>query len=254
LTEALRSQSFPIQEKMPFKEAFKEVNRRDSWPPTILRLHEDDLSPEEIDANPFAYFLTSPTPEDDDDYEYFEDLSAGIEATNESTTPVREVSPSSLQRAPLETADDSHAGKAFALPLSLRDFALAHSNSKKEKKAILNTTDFGHPSPPPTPALRGRGTVRLAPNRGRGQTRSRSLSSPRPHSWREPSPDVWSIPEEKEDTSLDNVPPLSLDLAEDSAQASGAEEALIFEEPTELEKKKKPKKRVHWGFLPTRYD
>lgn len=240
--------------KMPFKAAFKEINRRDSWPPTILRLHEDDLSPEEIDTNPFAYFLTSPTPEDDEDYEYFEDLSAGIEASNEPTTPVREVSPSSLQRTPLETADDSHVGRAFGLPLSLRDFTLAHSPSKKDKKSLPDATDFGQPSPPPTPALRGRGMVRLAPNRGRGQTRSRSLSSPRPHSWREPSPDVWSIPEEREDTGLDDVPPLSLDWAEDSAQASGAEEAVIFEEPTHLPAKKKAKKRVHWGFLPTRYD
>lgn len=241
---------------MPFKEAFKEVNRRDSWPPTILRLHEDDLSPEEIDANPFAYFLTSSAAaDDDDDYEYFEDLSAGIEAPNESKTPVREVSPSSLQRTPLETDDDSHVGSGFAIPLSLRDFTLSHSSSKRDKKAPLNTADSGRPSPLPTAALRGRGTMRLAPNHGRGgQTRSRSLSSPRPHSWREPSPDVWSIPEEREDTGLDNVPPLSLDWAEDSAQASGAEEAVIFEEPTEPAKKKKAKKRVHWGLLPTRYD
>jgi hypothetical protein len=238
---------------MPFKEAFREVNRRDSWPPTILRLHDDDLSPEEIDANPFAYFLTSPALEDDDEYEYFEDLSAGIEASNEPKTPVREVSPSSLQRTPLETAEDSHAGRGFAIPLSLRDFSISHSSSKKEKKAPQGTADLDHvPQTPPTPALRGRGTIRLPPNRGRGQTRSRSLSSPRPHSWREPSPDVWSIPEEKEDTGLDDVPPLSLDWAEDSAQASGAEEAVIFEEPTELVKK--AKKRVHWGLLPTRDD
>jgi len=238
---------------MPFKEAFGEVNRRDSWPPTILRLHDDDLSPEEIDANPFAYFLTSPALEDDDEYEYFEDLSAGIEASNELKTPVREVSPSSLQRTPLETAEDSHAGKGFAIPLSLRDFSMSYPSSKKEKKVLQGTADLDHvPQTPPTPTLRGRGTIRLPPNRGRGQTRSRSLSSPRPRSWREPSPDVWSIPEEKEDTGLDDVPPLSLDWAEDSAQASGAEEAVIFEEPTELVKK--AKKRVHWGLLPTRHD
>jgi hypothetical protein len=239
---------------MPFKEAFKEVNRRDSWPPTILRLHEDDLSPEEIDANPFAYFLTSPALEEDDEYEYFEDLSAGIEASNEPKTPVREVSPSSIQRAPLETTEDFHAGKGFAMPLSLRDFSIAHSNSKSEKKALNRTAEPNYiPQTPPTPAIRGRGIIRLTPNRGLGRTRSRSLSSPRPHSWREPSPDVWSIPEEKDDTGMDDVPPLSLDWAEDSAQASSAEEAVVFEEPTEPVKKK-AKKRVHWGLLPTRDD
>jgi hypothetical protein len=231
---------------MPFKSAFKEVNRRDSWPPTILRLHEDNISEEEIDANPFAYFLTSPSPEDDDDIDFFEDLSAGIEAENEPKTPVREVSPSSLQRVPLETPDRSLAGKGFAVPLSLRDFTLAHEN-KREKTNRGVASELDHT--PPTPTLRGRGMVRLTPNKGRGQAHSRSLSSPRPRSWHEPSPDVWSIPEEKEDTGLDDVPPLSLDAAEDdSAQISSAEEAVIFTEPV----KKKVKKKVHWGVLPTR--
>lgn len=231
---------------MPFKGAYKEANRRDSWPPTILRLHEDDISEDEIDANPFAYFLTNPSPEDDDDIDFFEDLSAGIEAENEPRTPIREVSPSSLQRTPLETVDDSHAGRGFAVPLSLRDFTLAHENKKKEKASRKAAAELDRI--PPTPTLRGRGMARLTPNRGRGQARSRSLSSPRPHSWREPSPDVWSILEEKEDAGLDDVPPLSLDAAEDSAQVSSAEEAIIFDEPP----KKKGKKRVHWGVLPTR--
>jgi hypothetical protein len=232
---------------MPFKGSFKEVNRRDSWPPTILRLHEDDTSEEEIDVNPFAYFLTSPPPEEDDEIDFFEDLSAGIESENECKTPVREVSPSSLQRIPLETVDDAHAGKGFAIPLSLRDFTLAHENKKKDKANRKAVAEFDHM--PPTPTLRGRGIVRLTPSRGRGQVRSRSLSNLRPHSWREPSPDVWSIPEEKEDTELEDVPLLSLDVMEDdSAQVSAAEEAVIFEEPV----RKKVKKRVHWGELPTR--
>src|SRR5450432_22898 len=188
---------------------FQELNRRDSWPPTILRLqddNDDDLSVEDIDENPFAYFLTSPTPEEDDEFDFFEDLSAGIEGDGTSKTPVREVSPSSLQRIPLEQEDESPLGKVLSLPISLRDFTLTHEKRKKEKatrQAELDRTIAAN-------AMRGRRTVRLAPGRtarGRGQTRS--LSGSRPHSWREPSPEIDSIPEERED--IDDVPALSQD-------------------------------------------
>lgn len=248
MTIAITYLSFPKQNKMPFKGALKTVNRRDSWPPTILRLLEGDVSEEEIDANPFAYFLTAPTLEDSEDFDFFEDLSAGIEVENEAKTPVREVSPSSLQRTPLETGDDSHTSKGFTVPLSLRDFTFIHE--KKKKDAVNRKgTELDHTPPtPPTPAIRGRGAVRMAPNKGRGQIRSRSLSAQGLHSWREPSPDVWSIPEEKEDVGPDDVPPLSLDMTEDEAQMSSTEEAVIFAEDA----KKMPKKRVHWGVLPTR--
>ncbi len=227
---------------------FKEPNRRDSWPPTILRLHDDELSTDEdIDENPFAYFLTSPTPEeevDDDDFEYFEDLSAGIEAEDNTKTPVREVSPSSLQRIPLVTeGDDSYIGKGFAVPLSLRDFTLAHESKKRERERRVQAEIERTPS---VSALRGRRTVRLTPTRTpRGRERTRSLSSQRPHSWREPSPDVWSIPEEKEDVGIDEAPSLSPNEHVEANTAT-KETKAIAEPP------KKPKKRVHWAVLPRR--
>lgn len=225
-------------------------NRRDSWPPTIIRLFDEDLNtiPDgdedidadidvDIDSNPFEFFLTSPEDSVPDD-EYFSDLSAGIEeATDVPTTPVREISPSSLQRLalPPTTKDVSYldlAGKGYAVPLSLHDFTLSHAAAKKNARRLPETpptpvlrptSPTGSDAPPSAMAPRGRRIVRLGP-RGRGKTRS--LESPRPHSWREPSPDVWSIPEESE------APGLSAD-----------EEAVIVEkEPP------KKKKKVHWAI------
>lgn len=222
-------------------------SRRDSWPPTIVRLFDDELNtiPDNdqdedidlIDSNPFEYFLTSPedaTPDDD----YFSDLSAGIEdPLDDPSTPVREISPSSLQRLALPTTEQEEdcqidtAGQGYAVPMSLHDFTRSHAASKKNPKrqpgAGASDAATGSDAPPSpsqsSAAPRGRRTVRLGPtNRGRGK----SLESPRPHSWREPSPDVWSIPEEGE------TPGLSAD-----------EEAMVLEkEPP------KKKKKVHWAI------
>jgi hypothetical protein len=218
---------------------FKELNRRDSWPPTILRLQDDDedLFTGDMDENPFAYFLTEPTPEDEEDDFDFEDLSAGIEGDDKEKTPVREVSPSSLKRVPAPAED---LLGAFAVPLSLRDFTHTHEKNKHEKGSRTQMSQS-------IPSVRGRGTVRMGPThraRGRGQTRTRSLSASRPSSWREPSPDMWSIPEEEE-ANINDVPSLS----RDDLDTKQVEEPAVVAEPP-----KKVKKRVHWGILPRRDD
>lgn len=150
---------------------FNELKRQDSFPPTIVHISpslsntnkplpslpsKPDLEID-IDANPISFFLTTPTPEeeedeidfflhdDDEDGLFDEDLSAGIEGSEEDlrTKDVREISPSSLQRekeGEEETEEDSERfGRAlldgdsddeeeevefgFAMPLSLKDFA-----------------------------------------------------------------------------------------------------------------------------------
>ena len=165
-----------------------------------------------IDENPFAYFLTSPEEVDDD----IEDLSAGIE----SDTPkpiIRSVSPSSLQRecGSVDPSEDpypesssvedntSAAHVGIAIPMTLREFS-AHqirspsssSNLSRERESVERVNRVVKETP-----RRGRGKVRLAPG-GLGKMRgTRSLSARRPRSWKEPSPDVWSIPEGHESGS-----------------------------------------------------
>lgn len=238
---------------MPFT-ATHVNHRRDSWPPTILSLDDADIDLwglNEFDANPFAYFLTTPEVYDDD----IEDLSAGIESDDDMFPEIRDVSPSSLQRAVLENEDDSSIPEdttpSADSPPSPADVTEAHTSDKSpEEFNIEHITTDNHA--PTTPDFRGRGRVRLLPKytlRERGRTRS--LSAPRRHSWLEPSPDVWSIPEEDEDmpdisvedTIMHDVTPVP-----EWEKYQGSLEGTLNETDNSLLPVKKPKKQVRWAF------
>lgn len=217
--------------------------RRDSWPPTVVHLTEDaDDIIADMDENPFSYFLETPA-HDFDDLDL--DLSAGIESNDDHHNPddVREVSPSSLQRLPTSTAAelDEHARLERAMhswlaaPLSLRDFTRNHHLHKPRKSQRI---------PADSSSARGRGIVRLTPPLSRGaRARSRSLSSQRPHSWREPSPEIGSIAEEDEqgDARMEEAPALSDATPEPEEVRRQAEPA---------KRKSKSMKRVRWAALP----
>ncbi|KAA8572191.1 hypothetical protein EYC84_002100 [Monilinia fructicola] len=208
---------------------FNELQRRDSWPPTIIHLRENNGDMESIDENPFSYFLTSPDEITDDD---IDDFSAGIESDEEEKSEVREVSPSALQRAPLNVDDDGDDDDddvlfGFAMPLSLKDFTRAHESGRESRAAHR--------------ASRGRAKVQLAPlsSRGRGQTRSVPLR--RPHSWRAPSPDLGSITEEQEGEDAEEG------KAEHKAKEISSAPATS-RVPSKTVESLKPKKKVHWAF------
>jgi len=223
---------------------FNELQRRDSWPPTIVRIHDED--PEEmtpIDEDPFSFFLTSPADLEDDE----EDLSAGIESPHHKSPKVQEISPSLIQKhsppLPLEDEDDD-AEFGLAMPLSLKDFTRRHTGdgrkSRSENRAEDGLMGLGI-AIPPSSALRGRAQVRLIPaRRGSGRGQTRSLSARRPRSWRAPSPDLGSITEEREsdEEMKDEVPKQELSF---SAPTTSYMEQIV---PVV----KKPKKKVHWAF------
>lgn len=223
---------------------FNELQRRDSWPPTIVRIRDDEATAEAtsaIDENPFAFFLTAPEDLDDDD---LEDLSAGIETSSLKSPHVREISPSAIQRLRplLEDDDDEDVEYGFAMPLSLKDFTMRHSDGRKsrqEQRTEDKLAGLGITIPEFT-TKRGRATVRLTPSRsGRGRGQTRSLSARRPHSWRVPSPDIGTIKEERES-----------DDGEDEQNAPKQEKCMSAPPSPEAAKKEvvKPKKRVHWAF------
>ncbi|PQE08325.1 hypothetical protein CJF32_00002590 [Rutstroemia sp. NJR-2017a WRK4] len=214
---------------------FNTLNRRDSWPPTIIHLRPNEADFEAIDDDPFSYFLTSPDEITDED---IDDLSAGIESDDEAKPEVREVSPSALQRAPI--AEDEDISFGFAMPLSLKDFTQVHTNGRESRAAHrmgeqlrglgIVIPDFS--------SSRGRASVRLTPPQGRGRGQTRSLPLRRPHSWREPSPDLGSIMEEKEEdeTKIENSPKETA-----SAPASAMISSKAVASP-------RPKKKVHWAL------
>jgi len=228
---------------------FNELQRRDSWPPTIVRIHNEDADTSDaIDDNPFAFFLTSPEELD----EFFDDddaLSAGIETPDSAKSPVREISPSALQRAPLDDDDDDDDEDydfGLAMPLSLKDFTFKHNSGRKsraEQRQKDGLTGLGI-TLQQNAALRGRARVQLVPSRGRGRGQTRSLSNRRKNSWREPSPEIFTITEEREsdDDAKHEGGKESEILVSSSAPASTQIGTLPIDIP------KKPKKRVHWAF------
>jgi hypothetical protein len=221
---------------------FNELQRRDSWPPTIVRVRDDE--PEEsdaIDENPFSFFLTSP--EDIDDF-LEDELSAGIETPDSSKPTVREVSPSSLQRALLMDSEDEHFG--LAIPLSLKEFTQKHTSGRNSRIGHReDEQEHGLGIAIPKPSVRGRPKVRLAytPRGGKGRGQTRSLSARRNQSWREPSPDIWSIEEERES---DDEKQGRYEVADVQISASAPASTRIGVLATQS-KTQKPKKRVHWA-------
>ncbi|ELR03270.1 hypothetical protein GMDG_06020 [Pseudogymnoascus destructans 20631-21] len=169
--------------------------RRDSWPPTILRLgHEGAPDISDTDANPFAYFLEPVLPADVDDNDDYLDLSAGIESDDAKTPQVREVSPSSLQRLPILADEELEAEQAEQ---EMHDWL---SVPRRGKQRGSNSSGKGSQGGR-TAAARGRGLVRNSAIPGPA-TRSRS-AGPRGRAWREPSPEIGVIEEEGEDVEME---------------------------------------------------
>ncbi|TRX92968.1 hypothetical protein FHL15_006106 [Xylaria flabelliformis] len=192
-----------------------------------LSTDDEDIDTSPRPENPLKYFLTPATP-GDDELEFEFDFDAGIEDSNSPRQIVRSVSPSTLDGlrrykakkeadcAILDDDDDddeedyirfnSHKSQPFGLDdyfdhprhsspnhglsqsaeslLSPSSFHVGSPRSRLAKR-------FGPPTPPPRRAsLRGRPTIRPLQRR---------------HSWREPSPDVWSIDEEPEKETMSEM-------------------------------------------------
>jgi hypothetical protein len=225
---------------------FNELQRRDSWPPTIVRIRDDQPEDaDEIDENPFSFFLTSP--EDIDEFLDDEDLDAGIETPDSSKSPMREVSPSSLQRVPLDDNEDYDFG--LAMPLSLKDFTIRHTSGRKSRAG--QRSDDGLKglgiAIPELSATRGRAQVRLTASRsGRGRGQTRSLSARRPQSWSEPSPEIWSIKEEKESDEEEVAKTATTSDNKEMGLSASAPATSHIEQKVTLSPK--PKKRVRWAI------
>ncbi|KAI0472147.1 hypothetical protein GGR56DRAFT_108923 [Xylariaceae sp. FL0804] len=184
---------------------------------------DDDLDMSSSHENPMAYFLSPATPKDDEDLEFEFNFDAGIEDSNKPKGIVRSISPSTLDglkrykpktRAPdcAILDDDEDDGEDYirfrprkSLPIAFDDYFnhpghASPSHTSQTTEALLSPT-FHVGSP------RGRQVKRFAPSRRslKSRGRPRSLSLQRRHSWREPSPDVWSIEEEPEKETMSEL-------------------------------------------------
>lgn len=205
--------------------------RSDTWPasPTQMppSLDDDCFTTDDDegdmslmhDENPLTYFLSPPTPKrEQDDLEFDFDFDAGIEDDSHPREFVRSISPSTLDglkkykprgsqssRSECAILDDDdedddddnedyiRLGPSQPLPFGFETyFDQPRQPLSKTAEALLSPPRFHVGS------LSHRPSKRFAPPRRPFRGRSQTVALTRRHSWREPSPDVWSIDEEPE--------------------------------------------------------
>ncbi|KAI1112630.1 hypothetical protein F5Y14DRAFT_452883 [Nemania sp. NC0429] len=252
---------------------------RQSWPPSGMwssspsrippALDEEDkdglsTDDEDIDGlarseNPLKYFLTPATP-GDDELEFEFDFDAGIEDSNSPRPTVRSVSPSTLDglrrykpkskdadyNVPEDDDDDEEDYIRFtpqrSLPFGLEDYFDHPRHSSPGHTTSPATDSLLSPSSFHVGSPRGRLAKRFTPpprHVVRGRPAGRTLQ--RRHSWREPSPDVWSIDEEPEKETRSEMGLSIEDLDGDDALGEERRKTKPIDIPAA-----KPRKRVRF--------
>ena len=250
------------------------------WPsspsriPPALDEDKDGLSTDDEDIdnlarpeNPLKYFLTPATPKEEE-LEFEFDFDAGIEDSNSPRQIVRSVSPSTLDGlrrykprskdadcAILDDYDDDDEddddGEEYirftpqkSLPLALDDYFDGPRRSSPNRRAsdsLLSPSPSFHVGSP-----RGRLAKRFAPPPPPPSRRVGPLcrTLQRRHSWREPSPDVWSIDEEPEKETRSEMG-LSTEDLDDAAEKKT--------QPIDIPAAKPRKKKVRFVLPVTEY-
>ncbi|KAI1313115.1 hypothetical protein F5Y03DRAFT_155849 [Xylaria venustula] len=217
----------------------------------------DNLSRPE---NPLKYFLTPATPREEE-LEFEFEFDAGIEDSNSPRQIVRSVSPSTLDGLRRYKAKSKDRDCAI---LDEDDDDDYESSDDEEEDYIRFTPQkplpfalddyFDHPRPnspkhrnsdaallsPSSPSFhvgspRGRLAKRFAPPPPSRRVRALGRTLQRRHSWREPSPDVWSIDEEPEKETMSEMG-LSVEDLEDAA---GEKKTRPIDIPAAKPRKKK---------------
>ncbi|RYP02850.1 hypothetical protein DL764_005570 [Monosporascus ibericus] len=205
------------------------------WPPSPSRhpppLDEDNSTEDESDVppllqeEPLTYFLTPATPrEEEEDLEFDFDFDAGIEDSSRPRNIVRSVSPSTLdglkkykpksrdpECAILDDDDDDDDSDEEDYirfrPTKLQPLGFDDLPGRPRSRSATSATNTEEDSLLPVSfhvgSPRGRPARRFAPPRRPFGDKPRGLPPlQRRHSWREPSPDVWSIEEEPEKETM----------------------------------------------------
>ncbi|KAI0515384.1 hypothetical protein F5B22DRAFT_187622 [Xylaria bambusicola] len=256
---------------------------RQSWPPSGLwpsspsrippALDEDkdglSTDDEDIDIsrrpeNPLKYFLTPATPMEEE-LEFQFDFDAGIEDSNSPRQIVRSVSPSTLDGLRRYKARSKEAGCAILddddededddgeeyirftpqkpLPFGLDDYFDCPRRSSPNRRGSDSLLSPSSPSFH-VGSPRGRLAKRFAPPPPSRRVRPHARTLQRRHSWREPSPDVWSIDEEPEKETRSEMGLSTEDLDDGTEKKT---------QPIDIPAAKPRKKKVRFVLPVTEY-
>ncbi|KAJ1329179.1 hypothetical protein MN608_05912 [Microdochium nivale] len=174
------------------------------------------------DDNPLTYFLTPATPKKED-LEFEFDFDAGIEDASQPRDFVRSISPSTLDglkkykprgsqpsRSDCAILDDDESdddNEDYIRLLPSQPLPFGFETYFDQPRQPLSKTAEALLSPPKfhVGSLNRRPSKRFAPPRRPFRGRAQTIALTRRHSWREPSPDVWSIDEEPERETMSEM-------------------------------------------------
>lgn len=171
------------------------LQKRHSWPP--LRKPRAFYFDEAVDQDPFAYFIS---PADERDVFVNSHLAADIDKKKRprSLSPFRRNSFTLLSAAAAAKSPTAKL-KRWIERMEPRCFRRSPS-STKQLMPSPDPAELPRTAQRVSPPLRGRRNVRISSNyRVNPSTRSRPR---RPRVWREPSKDIWTVPEEGEEIGL----------------------------------------------------
>ena len=168
----------------------RSLRKRHSWPP--LRKPISFYINEKIDEEPFAYFIS---PADDRDVFYATSLTAGVGSNQRS----RSLSPFHGKSTSILSEDESDNSPVA----KLKRWILRMERHYFHRKSPIKEIPTMQPSRAPatsSPPVRGRRDTRTSSS----SRVTHDLRSPprRPRAWKEPSMDLWSVPEEQDDVGL----------------------------------------------------
>lgn len=168
----------------------RSLRKRHSWPPLRKPMSLDIK--ETIDEEPFAYFISPP---EDRDIFFATDLAAGVGSNrrSRSLSPFQNKSKGILSE---DEADKSSVVKLKRWILRMERYYFHRKSPCKDATTVQPLYIPATSSPP----VRGRRNTRTTSS----SRVTHNLRSPprRPRAWREPSTDLWSVPEEQEDNGL----------------------------------------------------
>ncbi|KAF2759117.1 hypothetical protein EJ05DRAFT_333368 [Pseudovirgaria hyperparasitica] len=194
--------------------SFVNHTRGYTWPPSVHLLDSSDVATHlesvaeelpDINEDPFAHFI-SPVTEEDDPYDEEYDFNAGITVVEQPPNKVKSQkfrTTVAKKWAQYVALHHTHIHRIYHGPtlsqIATIDELLQEPPELTDDEAVPYKVEVRAPREP----TRGRAQDLLLPrprfSRGRRYSRT---SSGRRHSWREPSPDLFTVMEESEGQSM----------------------------------------------------
>ena len=183
----------PAKQDIPSR-MMRPLRKRHSWPPLHHKKHRASYFREEVDEDPFSYFVSDPA-------ESSEAFLSGMAAGIDETPRARSCSPAHRNLL-MSTSVPSSPTTRLKKWIERMELLCFHRSPRSSPPIIQRPMPSPEPFRPSTmlmtssPPVRGRRDSRVGSTH---RVTANGRSKPRrPRAWRAPSGDIWTVDEEKE--------------------------------------------------------